>query len=120
MLAVAAVMPSYALFGLALVGVGVASQTFTTTATSLVQLATAPGLRGRVMALVPAIALGGTPIGAPVVGRVADAFGPRWSLAVGAGARIAAALVGLGYLMKGRSVGTFTNSGSDGIEPSIL
>jgi MFS family permease len=30
------------------------------------------------------IALGGTPIGAPIVGWVTDTFGPRWALGVGA------------------------------------
>ena len=60
--ALAALMPSYGLFGLALVVIGVAAQTFTTTANSAVQLSTEPAMRGRVMAILLAIALGGTPI----------------------------------------------------------
>ncbi len=36
------------------------------------------------MAIFLAIALGGTPLGAPIVGWVADRFGPRWALGVGA------------------------------------
>ena len=83
-LALAAFMPSYALFALALIVVGVSAQTFTTTANSAVQLSTEPAMRGRVMAIFLAIALGGTPIGAPIVGWVADTFGPRWALGVGA------------------------------------
>ena len=101
-LALAAVIPNYALFGAALVLIGVASQTFTTTANSTAQLATEPAMRGRVMALLLAIALGGTPIGAPIVGWVADAFGPRWALGVGAASGFASALVGLRYLVKYR------------------
>ena len=54
------------------------------------------------MALRLAIALGGTPIGAPVVGWVADTFGPRWALGVGAVSGFAAAVVGLYYVMKRR------------------
>ncbi|ALX34901.1 hypothetical protein ABW99_20940 [Pandoraea thiooxydans] len=50
-------------------------------------------VRGRVMALRVGIALGCTPIGAPIVGWVADHPGPRWSLAVGAASGFAAALV---------------------------
>jgi MFS family permease len=50
-------------------------------------------MRGRVMALRVGIALGGTPIGAPIVGWVANHFGPRWALGIGAGAGFAAALV---------------------------
>jgi MFS family permease len=98
--ALGAVMPNYALFGVALAVIGISAQTFTTTTISLVQLSTDPAMRGRVMAIVIAIALGGTPIGAPIVGWVADVFGPRWSLGIGAASGFAAALVGLRYLGK--------------------
>ena len=86
------------LIGLALVVIGVAAQTTTTTANSTLQLSTDPVMRGRVMALFLAIALGGTPLGAPIVGWVADKFGPRWSLGVGAAGGLGAALIGLHYL----------------------
>jgi MFS family permease len=59
-------------------------------------------MRGRVIAILLAIALGGTPIGAPIVGWVADTFGPRWALGVGAAAGFAAAAVAIGYLAKRR------------------
>jgi hypothetical protein len=48
--------------------------------------------------------LGGTPIGAPIVGWVADRFGPRWALGVGAAAGFAAAIVGIRYLAKYRGL----------------
>jgi MFS family permease len=102
--ALAAIMPSYWLFGLALILIGVAAQTFTTSVNSLVQLSTEPVMRGRVMAILLAIALGGTPIGAPIVGWVADRFGPRWALGVGAASGIIAAIVGIRYLMKYRDL----------------
>ena len=54
------------------------------------------------MALRVAIALGGTPIGAPIVGGIADHFGPRWALAVGAASGIAAAIVAANYLRADR------------------
>ncbi len=97
-LAVAAVMPNYGLFGAALIVIGVSAQTFTTTVNGAVQLSTEPAMRGRVMAILLAIALGGTPLGAPIVGWVADAFGPRWALGVGAASGLVAAIVGLRYL----------------------
>ena len=100
--ALSAIMPNYLLFGLALVIIGVAAQTFTTTVNSTVQLSTEPGMRGRVVAILLAIALGGTPIGAPIVGWVADAFGPRWALGIGAASGFAAAMVGIYYLVKHR------------------
>jgi hypothetical protein len=45
------------------------------------QLTTEPSMRGRIMAPRIGIALGCTPIGAPIVGWVADAFDPRWTWA---------------------------------------
>lgn len=101
-LGLAAAMPDELLFGAALVLVGVSAQTVTTAATSLVQLSTDPGLRGRVMALLLATTLGGVAVGGPFVGWVADRFGPRWALAVGAASGFAAAAVGLYGLWRAR------------------
>jgi MFS family permease len=89
----AAIAPGYWFFAGALVIIGVAALTLTNTSNSLMQLATEPAMRGRVMALRIGIALGGTPIGAPIVGWVANQFGPRWALGVGAAAGFAAAIV---------------------------
>lgn len=91
----AAIAPGYGFFAGALVVVGVAALTFTNATNSLMQLTTEPSMRGRVMALRVAIALGGTPIGAPVVGWVADHLGPRWALGVGAASGFAAAMVAI-------------------------
>lgn len=100
----AAAMPNYWLFGLTLIVIGIAAQTVTTSTSSLVQLSTEPAMRGRMMAILLAIALGGTPVGAPIVGWAADRFGPRWALGIGALAGLAAAVVGLNYLLKQRSI----------------
>jgi MFS family permease len=61
-------------------------------------------MRGRVMAIRLAIALGCTPLGAPIVGWVADSYGPRWALGIGGASGFAAALVGLLYLARYRSL----------------
>ena len=98
--ALAAVMPNYWLFGAALSIIGLSAQTFTTTVVSTVQLSTESAMRGRVMAIVLAIAMGGTPLGGPIIGWVADAFGARWAVAIGAASGFAAALIGLRYLIK--------------------
>ncbi|HET9032109.1 MAG TPA: MFS transporter [Dokdonella sp.] len=103
-LAIAALMPNEWLFGVALMVVGIAAQTFTTTANSVIQLSTDPVMRGRVLAIMLALALGGTPIGAPIVGWVADTFGPRWAMAIGAASGIAAALVAIRYLVRHRQL----------------
>jgi MFS family permease len=100
--AMAAVMPTYWLFGLVLVLIGVSALTITNSTNSLIQLSTEPAMRGRVMAIRLAVALGGTPIGAPIVGWVADRFGPRWALGVAAASGFAAAMVVVHYLAKYR------------------
>jgi MFS family permease len=89
----AALAPGYWWFAATLMIVGAAALTFTNGTNSIMQLSTAPAMRGRVMALRVAIALGGTPIGAPIVGWVANHFGPRWALGMGAAAGLTAALV---------------------------
>ena len=98
--ALAAIMPNRWLFALALLIIGVSAQTFTISTNSLVQLSTEPVMRGRVMAILLAVALGGAPVGAPIVGWVADRFGPRWALGVAAAAGLAAAMVAIRYLRK--------------------
>ncbi|MGN6128149.1 MAG: MFS transporter [Humibacter sp.] len=100
----AAAAPGYWIFGAMLAIVGVASQTFNTTANGVVQLSTDPLVRGRVMAIYMAIFMGGTPIGAPIVGWVADAFGPRWALVVGGASGIAAAAIGIYYMVRFRGM----------------
>ena len=94
----AAVMPSALTFGLILVVLGVIAQVFTTSTNSLVQLSTDPGMRGRVMAIYMGIFLGCTPLGAPLVGWIADHFGPRWAMGVGAASGFAAAIVGTAFM----------------------
>ena len=101
-LAVAAVMPSPMLFALVLFFVGLAALTFMTASNSMMQLTTERAMRGRVLALRIAVVMGGTPIGAPLVGWVVDHFGARWALGIGALAGLAAAAVGLAYLVRHR------------------
>jgi MFS family permease len=94
----AAISSNYFFYGFTLALVGIAAQTVTTSIVGLVQLSSDPLMRGRVMALLMAISLGGTPVGGPIVGWIADRFGPRWAMSVGAAAGISALFVGLHYL----------------------
>ena len=100
----AALMPTYWSFAIALVPVGFSAITLMTTANGVVQTRTSPAMRGRVMALYLAIFVGGTPIGAPIVGWVANSFGPRWALGVGAASGFIAAAIGLAYLVRTRGL----------------
>ena len=106
----AALMPGYWSFAAALVAIGIASQTFMTTANSTVQIGTDAPMRGRVMAIYMAIALGATPLGAPIVGWIADVFGPRWALGVAAAGGIGAALVGWRHIRRFRRVTPSTSA----------
>lgn len=96
---VAAAMPTYESFAIALVLVGFTAVTLLTTANGTVQTTTKPVMRGRVMAIYLAIFLGGTPVGAPVIGWVANEFGPRASIVVGGASGIVALLVGLVWMI---------------------
>lgn len=99
-----ALAPSYATFAVTLVAVGYAALTALTTANAMVQTRVDPLVRGRVMALYMAIFMGGTPVGAPIIGWIGDTFGARWTIAVGP---IAVGLVLLGvtaYLARSENV----------------
>jgi MFS family permease len=74
--------------------VGAASVTFLTTGNATIQLASEPDYRGRVTALWSMAFNGSTPIGAPIIGALSAAAGPRYALALGAAACLAATAVG--------------------------
>jgi MFS family permease len=76
----AGLMPTYGLTALLLVPTGLAMLTLTTAANSSVQLGVEPTMRGRVMALYLMCFMGGTPVGAPIVGWLAGTAGARWGL----------------------------------------
>ena len=101
---IAALMPTFFTFAISLILVGFAAITLMTTANGVVQTRTAPEVRGRVMAIYFAIFMGGTPLGAPIVGWVANELGPRWALGVGALSGFAAAAVGIVYLVRERGL----------------
>lgn len=94
--AAAALAPAFWLFAVVLVPLGLIGVTFITTANASVQLATDPVMRGRVMSLYFMVFMGGTPIGAPIVGWVTDTCGARVGFLSGALVSAAAAVaVGL-------------------------
>ncbi len=98
----AGLAPTYEVMALLLVPTGVAVLTFTTTANTTVQLGADPALRGRVMALYVLVFLGGTPIGSPLIGALAEVLGPRSSLLVGGVVTALAAVVAGWWLTRSR------------------
>jgi MFS family permease len=77
---VAGLMPTYLTFALLAPVTGFLALTLITSANAYMQLNTEAGVRGRVMALYLMVFMGGTPVGAPVIGMIGDAFGARWTL----------------------------------------
>lgn len=95
----AALAPTLLSFGAILPLVGITSITMLNNANAYVQTTTPPQLRGRVMSLYMAVLMGGTPIGAPLVGWVANTYGARWGLVVGAlGGLLAAGIAGVWWV----------------------
>jgi len=92
--AAGSLMPTYWLFAVALIPVGIAVMTFTTSANSTVQLAVEPTMRGRVMGLYMLLFLGGKPLGGLASGWLAEVLGPRAPLLLGGLASLAAAVIG--------------------------
>ncbi|MFI1536622.1 MFS transporter [Streptomyces anandii] len=88
---VSSLAPSYWLFALLMTPIGVFGMTVNVTANTAVQMATDPAMRGRVMSLFMMVFMGGTPLGAPLVGWVTDAYGARIGFALGGIVSVAAA-----------------------------
>jgi MFS family permease len=83
--------PTLAVAMVLIVFMGAASIGFIATANATLQLQAEPAMRGRVMALYAMAFLGSTPIGAPLVGAIAEWSNPRISMAVGGAATVLAA-----------------------------
>jgi MFS family permease len=71
--------------------------------TTLLQLESAPEMRGRVMSFYTMGVLGSTAIGAPVIGWIGEHVGPRWALGLGGVAAIIACIVGALLLYSGHA-----------------
>ncbi|MDT7572165.1 MAG: hypothetical protein QOE05_2339, partial [Actinomycetota bacterium] len=98
--------PTYWVMAALLVPTGIAVMTFTTTANATLQLGSAPHMRGRVMALYVLVFMGGTPVGAPVIGALAEALGARSSLLIGGVVSTLGCVVAGLYLRRRTSGGT--------------
>jgi MFS family permease len=101
---IASLMPTYTLFAIALVPVGVSALTLMTAANATVQLSVAPEMRGRVLALYMAVFMGGTPLGAPIIGWIGEVFGARWTIAVGGAVALVTAAGCLVYLLRSQDI----------------
>jgi len=96
----AGLMPSYWSFFAVLIPFGFATLTFSTATNTSIQTSVSAVMRGRVMALYLLVFMGGTPIGAPLIGWIGQAAGPRWSLIIGGLASLGAAVAAAAYLAR--------------------
>jgi MFS family permease len=109
----AGLMPSYLTFALMTPLLGLSALTMITSANTYMQLNTEPEMRGRVMALYMMIFIGGTPVGAPVVGWVGETMGARWTLLLGGGLTILGVLASAALFLRGRTAGLAADAAAD-------
>jgi MFS family permease len=101
---VAGLMPSYLTFAVLLIPTGAAALVFSVANNAFVQLGADPQMRGRVMALYFMCFMGGTPLGAPLIGWVSEHLGAPWGLIVGGAVCVGTAAVIGARLARGRGV----------------
>ncbi|MCW2740114.1 MAG: Major facilitator superfamily 1 [Blastococcus sp.] len=101
---VSGLMPNYLSFALLLIPTGAAALVFSVANNSFVQLGVDPHMRGRVMALYFMCFMGGTPVGAPLVGLISEQLGAPWGLILGGAVCVVAGLAAAAVLARGRRV----------------
>jgi MFS family permease len=97
-LAACGLAPSYAAYAAALPVLGLVTLLTLTAANASIQLGVDPLRRGRVMALYITVLMGGTAIGSPILGWVAESMGPRWALVGGGAATVVGVLASVAVL----------------------
>jgi MFS family permease len=101
---VAGLMPGHVSFALMLVPTGAAALVFSVANNSFVQLGVDPQMRGRVMALYFMCFMGGTPVGAPLIGWISEHLGAPWGLILGGAVCVVAGIAAAAWLARGRHV----------------
>ena len=96
----AGLMPSYLTFALLTPITGVTALTFITSANTYMQLNTEASVRGRVMALYLMVFMGGTPVGAPIIGWIGSEYGARWTLLGGGALTIVGVALSAGLYLR--------------------
>jgi MFS family permease len=101
---ISGLMPTYLSFAVLLVPTGAAALVFSVANNSFVQLGVDPQMRGRVMALYFMCFMGGTPVGAPLVGLISERLGAPWGLIGGGAVVVVAGVAAAFFLSRGRRV----------------
>lgn len=80
---IAGSLPTYAAFALFSPIIGFCTITLLNSSNATIQIESEPAMRGRTMALYMTVVQGGTPLGAPLIGWLGQAYGARWMLWIG-------------------------------------
>jgi len=104
-LAISCFMPTYNWYALSLPLCGAAALTVLTTSNATMQLTTDPAMRGRVAGIYFMVFTGGSPLGSPLIGAMAQHFGTRVSIAFGAASVGVTALLVRRWLRRRSTVG---------------
>jgi MFS family permease len=115
--AAAALAPGIAVFLMLLAAMGFVNLVCQAMANSSVQLAVDPELRGRVMGLYMLVFIGGTPVGAPIVGAVTGHYGARAGMLLCGAVPLLAATVTAAAL-SARRRRSYPAPGSTGVAPA--
>ena len=97
-------VPDYLTFLVVLIPTGLTLLMFSTAANSSTQLNAGPDMRGRVMGLYMLVFLGGTPLGSPLAGWVAETYGARMAMIAGGVISVAATVVMTLLIARSRGV----------------
>ena len=97
-LLLAGAAPTFTLVLIALAISGASATSLIATSNSMLQLTSPPEMQGRIIAMWTVAFFGTRPLGAPIVGWLADVLGPRYALHVGGAAMLAMAVVGKAML----------------------
>jgi len=89
---VLSILPNYTAYAIFLPICGVTALITMITANSIVQVNSDPAIRGRVMGIYLLIFMGGTPVGSPVIGLMAELIGIRPTIALCGGISLFASL----------------------------
>lgn len=90
-----AITPNLGMAVPVLLAIGIASILYFTATTAIVQVDADPSMHGRILALQTVLLIGTAPIGGPIDGAIADAFGARAPLLLGAVAALGATAWGV-------------------------
>jgi predicted MFS family arabinose efflux permease len=104
LLVITGLMGNFYAFAALLIPTGAAALVFSVACNSFVQLGVDPQMRGRVLALYFMCFMGGTPVGAPLIGWISERFGAPWGLIGGGIVCVVVAAAAGAVLARGRGV----------------